>query len=410
MPWLGLGLAEWTRPWWMVADTIDAYWLVLAMRQGIPSFLVLALGIALLIRATVVNRRRLTDPDARNMLRGWTMSLVALCLIGSTVHYWNVLQTYMFFLIGLGGVFADPFRQKVMAKRATIFGGSGFVGSYIARRLVAAGWNVRVAERNPRNDPDTTAVVANITDDRSVAAAVEGADAVVNCVGTFDKGGANSFEAIQHRGAERIAKLSSEAGVKRLVHISSIGADPKGASAYARSKGQGETAVLQHMPEAVILRPSVIFGPEDEFFNRFAAMTKMSPFLPLVGAGARFQPVYVDDVAEAAAKAVLGEAAPGIYELGGPDVASFEELMDQMMSTVGRRRTVLPIPLPIGNLMGWGFDILRGLSGGLIKGPITQDQARSLASDNIVSTGAKSFVDLGIEPTAIGDVIPSYLS
>ncbi|MEO1281835.1 MAG: hypothetical protein AAFV69_08880 [Pseudomonadota bacterium] len=119
-PWLGLGLADWARPWWMVADTIDAYWLVLAMRQGIPSFLVLALGIALLIRATVVNRRRLTDPDARNMLRGWTMSLVALCLIGSTVHYWNVLQTYMFFLIGLGGVFADPVRQKVMAKRATV--------------------------------------------------------------------------------------------------------------------------------------------------------------------------------------------------------------------------------------------------------------------------------------------------
>lgn len=304
-----------------------------------------------------------------------------------------------------------------MSNLVTIYGGSGFVGRYIARRLAKAGWRVRVAVRRPNEAMfvrtygsvgQVEPVLCNIRDDASVAAAMDGASAVINCVGTFDKGGKNNFDAVQHLGAERIARLASAAGVARMVHISAIGADPNGPTLYARSKGLGEEGVLQHMPGAVILRPSVIFGPEDEFFNRFAAMTRTSPFVPLIGASARFQPVYVDDVAAAAEHGVLGDVS-GVYELGGPEVATFRNLIEDMLKVVRRRRLVLGLPLWIGRIMGWGFDLLATLSGGLIKGPITLDQAKSLAVDNIVSKGAKTLADLGIEATAKEAILDEYL-
>jgi NADH dehydrogenase len=305
-----------------------------------------------------------------------------------------------------------------MSKLVTIYGGSGFVGRYIARRMAKEGWRVRVAVRRPNEANfvrpygvvgQVEPVFCNIRDDASVRAVMKGADAVVNCVGTFDKGGKNSFEAVQNEGAARIARIAAEEGVGRMVHVSAIGADAEGGSLYARSKAAGEAGVLAHMPDAVILRPSVIFGAEDQFFNRFAAMTRFGPILPVIGGGTRFQPVYVDDVAKAAVAGVTGQAAPGTYELGGPEVATFRELMVKMLGIIRRRRLVLDVPLWLGRIMGGAFDALNAVTLGLVKGPVTLDQARSLASDNIVTGKVGTFAELGIQPTALEAVLPEYL-
>ncbi|RMF46180.1 MAG: complex I NDUFA9 subunit family protein, partial [Deltaproteobacteria bacterium] len=214
-----------------------------------------------------------------------------------------------------------------MSKLVTIIGGTGFVGRYVASRMAREGWRVRVAVRRPNEGiqvrtygvvGQVDAVLCNIRNDASVAAAVRDADAVINCVGTFDTSGKNNSDAVQHKGAERVARLAAEAGVANLVHISAIGADPDSPSLYYKSKGLGEAAVLHYFPNAVILRPSVIFGPEDQFFNRFASMARFTPVLPVVGAETRFQPVFVDDVARAAVAGATGAAQPGVYELGGP--------------------------------------------------------------------------------------------
>jgi NADH dehydrogenase len=303
-----------------------------------------------------------------------------------------------------------------MSKLATVYGGSGFVGRYIVRRLAKAGWRVRVAVRRPNEAiflkpygvvGQVEPVFCNIRDDASVRAVMEGADAVVNCVGTFDKGGKNNFDAIQHEGAERIARLAAAYGVSRLVHLSAIGADVNSDTLYGTSKGLGEEGILQHFPSATILRPSVVFGPEDEFFNRFAGMSRFGPVLPVIGAGTKFQPVYVDNVAQAAMAGI--EGATGTFELGGPDVHSFRELMKLMLGVIRRRRLVLNIPFFVGAIMGTSYDILSAVTGGLIKGPVTRDQVRSLAQDNIVASDAKTLADLGIEPTAMEAVLPSYL-
>jgi uncharacterized protein YbjT (DUF2867 family) len=305
-----------------------------------------------------------------------------------------------------------------MSKLVTIYGGSGFVGRYIARRLAKAGWRVRVAVRRPNEAMhvkpygvvgQVEPVFCNIRDDASVRAVMHGADAVVNCVGTFDRKGRNNFDAVQNQGAARIARIAAEEGVQRMVHISAIGADPDSDSVYAQTKAKGERAILQAMPDAVILRPSVIFGPEDAFFNRFAGMTRFSPVLPVVGADTKFQPVYVDDVAHAAALAVEGKAEPGIYELGGPDVNTFRELMQQMLGVIRRRRLIVNIPFRIAAIMAGAMEIGQTVSLGLIPPQITSDQVRSLRVDNVVSEGARGFSDLGIKPTASEAVLPDYL-
>jgi NADH dehydrogenase len=305
-----------------------------------------------------------------------------------------------------------------MSQLVTIFGGSGFIGRYIARRLAREGWRVRVAVRRPNEAlfvrtygvvGQVEPVFANIRDDASVAAALSGADAVVNCVGVLAEDGRNTFEAVQAEGAERIARLAAAAGIVRFVQLSAIGADPESDSSYARTKAAGEAAVLRHVPSAVILRPSIVFGTEDQFFNRFAAMTRMSPVLPLVGAETRFQPVYVDDVAQAAVTGVLGTAQPGVYELGGPEVANFRSLMQTMLEVIRRRRMIVGLPVWLGRAMGAVFDFLSTLTVGLVKGPITRDQARNLARDNVVGPGAKGLTDLGIAPVAMEAVLPDYL-
>lgn len=306
-----------------------------------------------------------------------------------------------------------------MSKLVTIYGGSGFVGRYIARRMAKEGWRVRVAVRNP-NDAlfvkpygvvgQVEPVACNIRDDASVRSVMRGADAVVNCVGILNRAGKNTFASVQADGAARIARIAAAEGVTHLVHISSIGADAASSSEYQRTKAAGEAGVLAAFPKAVILRPSIIFGNEDGFFNRFAAMTRMGPILPVVGADTRFQPVYVDDVAQAAVLGLTGRADAGIYELGGPDVASFRELMAQMLVVIQRRRLVLNIPFFVANIMGGALDLVQTLTAGIVKnGMITRDQVRNLRQDNVVSPTARGFGNLGITPTAMGAVLPEYL-
>ena len=306
-----------------------------------------------------------------------------------------------------------------MSKLVTIYGGSGFVGRYIARRMAKEGWRVRVAVRRPNEAMfvrpygavgQVEPVLCNIRDEASVRAAMLGADAVVNCVGLLACSGKNNFNSVQKEGAARVARLAAELGVARLVHLSALGADSASASEYARTKADGEAAVLAAYPGAVILRPSIIFGNEDQFFNRFAGMTRMGPLLPVVGANTRFQPVYVDDVARAAVAGVLGTAPAGIYELGGPDQKTFRELMQDMLAVIMRRRMVVNVPFFVARLIGGSFDLLQTVTGGLVANKVlTRDQVANLSADNLVGPEAKGLSDLGITPTPMAAVLPDYL-
>ncbi len=305
-----------------------------------------------------------------------------------------------------------------MSKLVTIYGGSGFVGRYIAQRMAKAGWRVRVAVRRPNEAMfvkpygvvgQVEPVLCNIRDDASVAEVMQGADAVVNCVGILARNGKNTFDSVQAEGAGRVARIAAASGVAKMVQISAIGADANSDSDYARTKGEGEAAVLEHMPEAVILRPSIVFGAEDGFFNRFAGMTRMGPVLPVVGAETLFQPVYVDDVAKAAEAALTRDIAPGVYELGGPEVQSFRELMSAMLGIIRRRRSVVNIPFFAANIMAFGLEAVQVLSLGLVPAQITRDQVRNLRHDNVVSDGAKGLADMGIEPVAMESILPDYL-
>ena len=306
-----------------------------------------------------------------------------------------------------------------MSKLVTIYGGSGFVGRYIARRMAKEGWRVRVAVRRPNEamyvkpygvPGQVEPVLCDIRDDASVASVMEGADAVVNCVGVLNGIGKNTFEAVHADGAERIARISALQDIPQIVHISAIGADAESDSAYARTKAAGEAAVLEHRADAIILRPSVIFGTEDAFFNRFAAMARMAPVLPIAGGNTKFQPVFVDDVAKAAVLGALGQAAAGTYELGGPEVKTFRALMGQMLEVIHRRAIIVSLPGMAAGLMAFGFDMVQKFTGGLIENKtLTVDQLRNLKVDNMVSDAAKGFDDLGIRPVSLASVLPDYL-
>ncbi|WP_121061000.1 complex I NDUFA9 subunit family protein [Chachezhania antarctica] len=306
-----------------------------------------------------------------------------------------------------------------MSKLVTIYGGSGFVGRYIARRMAQAGWRVRVACRHPNEAifvrpygvvGQVEPVFCNIRDDASVASVLHGADAVVSCVGILSESGKQTFDAVQVDGAARIARLTAEAGIGHLVHVSAIGADADGPSEYARTKAEGEAAVLEHMPGAVILRPSIIFGAEDNFMNRFAAMATMTPVLPVVAADTKFQPVWVDDVAAAAVKAIRGDVPTGVYELGGPEVISMYDLMGKIVAMIRRTRPRMKVPFFVARVMAWSLDMLQAGTFGLVSnGTLTRDQLKSLTRDNVVADDARTFADLGIEPTAMDAVLPDYL-
>jgi NADH dehydrogenase len=311
-------------------------------------------------------------------------------------------------------------RMPDPAPIVTIFGGSGFIGRYIAQRMARAGWRVRVAVRRPNEAifvrtygvvGQVEPVQANIRDEASTRRAIAGATAVVNCVGILVESGKQGFEAVQAVGAGRIARIAAAEGATRFVHVSAIGADPASDSLYARSKAEGEAAVTAAFPGAVILRPSIVFGVEDQFFNRFGRMARISPVLPVVGPDTRFQPVYVDDVAAATEAALTREeVAPGVYELGGPEVESFRALMARMLRVIRRRRMIVTLPMPIARLQAGAFDLLQRLSFGLFTNTlITRDQVRLLGRDNVVAPGARGLADLGVAPTAMDAVLESYL-
>ncbi|MFQ5955008.1 MAG: complex I NDUFA9 subunit family protein [Kiloniellales bacterium] len=321
-----------------------------------------------------------------------------------------------------------------MADRSvTVFGGAGFIGRYLVKRLAEKGDQVRVAVRNPDRASflkpmgevgQIVPVQANIRDDRSVAAAVAGADAVVNLVGILYERGRQTFDAVHRDGAARTARAAAEAGATRFVQMSALGASARSPSAYARSKAAGEAAATEVFPGAAIVRPSIVFGPEDDFFNRFAALARLMPVLPVFGAwpprlklagaggpriqpfgtgGTRFQPVYVGDVAEAFSRILDDPATAGrTYELGGPRVYSFKELMDLMLAEIGRRRLLLPLPF-------WVAELQAAVLQWLPVPPLTPDQVKLLRRDNVVGRKALKLEDLGITPTAVEVVVPTYL-
>lgn len=305
-----------------------------------------------------------------------------------------------------------------MSKIVTIYGGSGFLGQQIARRMARQGWRVRVAVRRPSEAlfvrtygavGQVEPVPCNIRDDLSVQAAMSDADAVVNCVGIMVNEGKNRFEPVHAEGAGRIARLSKEAGIARFVHVSAIGADAESDSDYLATKAQGEAAVLAERPDAVILRPSVIFGPHGGIYDRFAAGS-FGLVTPITGGKSKMQPVYVDDVAEAAELAVLGQAAPGVYELGGPEVKTVREIAQEANAASMRRRAVINMPFWLAGIVAGVLDIGSAMLGGLLTNRVlTRDQVRMLRKDNVVAEGAKGFADLGIAPVSPEAVVDEYL-
>lgn len=295
----------------------------------------------------------------------------------------------------------------------TVFGGSGFIGRHLVRRLAQREARINVAVRDVEGAKflkpmgavgQITPIAANLRDDASVARAVAGASMVVNLVAVLYERGPQTFDALQHKGAERVARAAAAAGVARLVHVSAIGADPSAESAYARAKGLGEAAVRTAFRGATILRPSVVFGPEDDFFNRFARLARLSPVLPLIGGGrTRFQPVYVGDVAEAIMQALTRpEAAGHTYELGGPRVYSLREIMDVTLREIRRKRLLVPLPFSLAAVQARFLEWLP-------VPPLTRDQVTMLRQDNVVAPGALGLPDLGISPTLADAILPTYL-
>jgi uncharacterized protein YbjT (DUF2867 family) len=298
----------------------------------------------------------------------------------------------------------------------TVFGGSGFVGRYVVRALLKRGYRVRAAVRRPDLAGHlqplgmvgwVQPVQANVRYRWSVDRAIEGADAVVNLVAILAEGGRQRFDSVHVFGARAIAEASRKAGIDRLVHVSALGADAGSESNYAKTKAAGEAAVFEIVPSATVFRPSIIFGPEDQFFNRFAAMTPFSPALPLIGGNTRFQPVFVGDVARAIADAVEGKAGQGkVYELGGPEIRTFRECLELMLKEIDRKRLLVPVPWPVASVLA---SILQFVPGK----PLTPDQVSQLRVDNIVSEIAtrekRTLAGLGIEPTSLAAILPSYL-
>ncbi|SLN23284.1 complex I NDUFA9 subunit family protein [Oceanibacterium hippocampi] len=300
------------------------------------------------------------------------------------------------------------------ARLVTIFGGAGFIGRHLVQRLAQKGYRIRVPVRDPNaaailqplgNVGQIVSVQANLRNAESVRAAVTGSDVVINLVGILYESGAQTFAAVHERGARIVAEAARDAGVGSFVQMSALGAAADSPSRYGRSKAAGETAVRAALPDAVIVRPSIVFGANDTFFNRFAAMARISPALPLIGGGhTRFQPVWVGDVAEAIVRAVEDEDCRGrTFELGGPRVYSFRELMQVVLTATGRKRLLLPLPFGLARFEAMFLQMLPAP-------PLTVDQVDSLTVDNVVADGAEGFAALDIRPASVEAVVPSYLA
>ena len=308
-----------------------------------------------------------------------------------------------------------------MAQLVTVFGGSGFIGRTLVKRLAKTGAVIRVPVRNPElakvlkpmgDVGQITPMRLDIGSAPAVAEAVAGADAVVNLIGILYESRGSRFDQVQGEAPGRFAAAAAHAGVPRFVHVSALGADAASPSGYARSKAAGEAAVRAAYPKAVIFRPSIVFGPEDDFFNRFAGLAQFLPALPLIGGGhTKFQPVYVGDDADAIMAALADPATDGkTYELGGPQVYSFAELMRLMLDQIQRHRLLVPIPFGLAGLEAAFLELVPALSLGLIEAPmLTRDQVKLLKRDTVVSPGALTLRDLGIAPTALAAILPTYL-
>lgn len=304
-------------------------------------------------------------------------------------------------------------RATVQRRIATVFGGSGFIGRYVVKRLAREGHTVRVAVTDPGGARflqtqgkvgQIVPLAAGVTEEEAVARAVAGADLVVNLVGILFERRTGDFQRLHAEGAGRVARLSAAAGAARLVHVSAIGADPASPSVYGRTKAEGEAAVRAAFPSATILRPSIVFGPEDGFFNRFAGLSRLLPFMPVIAGDTRFQPVYVGDVADAVLAAAERDDAPGrTYELAGPRSHTFRELLRYILEVTGRRRPLVDIPMGLARIQA-------RLGEFLPNPPLTRDQLLMLQRDNVPTPGAPGLAELGIQPKALEAVVPSYLT
>jgi uncharacterized protein YbjT (DUF2867 family) len=294
----------------------------------------------------------------------------------------------------------------------TIFGGAGFIGTSVVEHLAKSGCRIRVVTRRPNNAlhvkplgelGQIQLVQANLRNKFSVEAAVKGSDIVINLVGLLFESGSQTFQKIHVEGATIIAEASSAAGVKQLVHLSAIGADAESPSLYAQSKAAGEATVIEKFPHATIIRSSVVFGPDDQFFNKFGAMAKSFPFLPVISGDTKMQPVYVGDLAMAIEAILKTKGASGnVYEFGGPRIYSFRELLELIIQVTQQNVALITVPMAIAKFKAFFL--------GMMPNPIvTLDQLRLMAKDNVVSKGAKGFKDLKISPTPVEAIIPSYL-
>ena len=305
-------------------------------------------------------------------------------------------------------------KQKIV----TVFGGTGFIGRYVVRVLAQQGLQVRIACRRPeeglRCKPmgdvgQIVPVAANIRNQDSIAAAIEGSEVVVNLIGILYKRGPQNFNSVHTDGALAIASAASACGVRRLIHISALGADVAADSEYARSKAFGELVVKDAFPGCTVLRPSIVFGPEDDFFNRFAALARLSPALPVIGPKTKFQPVYVGDVASAVSACLADVKTSGLsYDLGGPSVYTFQDLMEIMLAEIGRKRLLVPLPFWVAAAKAFFLEHLR-LPFFLPKPLLTRDQVRLLKYDNVVGINSLGIEELGVTPTPLYAVLPTYL-
>ena len=295
---------------------------------------------------------------------------------------------------------------------ATVFGGSGFIGRYVVKRLTHHGYVVRVAVRDPERAlflktagavGQVVPLFASVEQEATVARALEGAALAVNLVGILAERRRGDFDRVHGEGAGRIARLAAAAGVGRLVHVSAIGADPASRSLYGRSKAAGEAAVRAAFPTATVLRPSIVFGPEDHFFNRFASLARLSPVMPVIAGATRLQPVFVGDVADAVMAALeRADAAGAVYELGGPQVWRFRELLAYILELIQRPRWMVELPMPLARLQAMVMEHVPGK-------PLTRDQLLMLSRDNVVAEGVPGLAELGLVPTPVELVVPGYL-
>jgi uncharacterized protein YbjT (DUF2867 family) len=304
--------------------------------------------------------------------------------------------------------------MAVAGRRVTVFGGSGFIGRYVVQRLAQQGWVVRVAVRDPaaalflKPMGDVGQIVpmhADVCDPAAVAVALEGADVAINLVGILHERGRRTFQAVHADAPTELARAATKARLSRVVHISAIGADAKSDSRYAQTKAAGEAGLREHFAAATIVRPSIVFGPEDHFFNRFAGMARLAPALPLIGGGhTRFQPVYVCDIADAIMQALADPATRGkTYELGGPRIYTFRALMEYILAQIGRRRWLINLPIGLANFQA-------ALVEWLPNPPLTRDQVRQLGHDNVVRADALGLAALGVKATPLEAIVPTYLA